>query len=78
MFEGDTPNVLTKSSSESAEINFEDNKVSIVKLYETPFSEYYPESTSYWQGTFYMPGYVLYSNRPTKKSLLIKINIELE
>ena len=79
LFEGDTPNGLTKSSSESAEINFEDNKVSIVKLYGTPSSEYYPENTVIGKElSFTLPGYVLYSNRPTKKSLLRKINIELE
>ncbi len=79
LYEGDTPNGLTKSSSESAEINFEDNKVSVVRLYGSPTSEYYPENTVIGKElSFTLPGYVLYSNRPTKKSLLRKINLESE
>jgi lipopolysaccharide export system protein LptA len=75
LFEDHTPNGLTKSSSESAVINFEDRKVSVVKLYGTPNSEYYPENKVEGKElSFTLPDYVLYNNRPTKMELLIQLN----
>ena len=71
LYDGDTPNGLTKSSSESAKIYFEDNKVSTVKLYGTPNSEYYPEKqVKGSEPAFTLPGYVIHNNRPEKQNLL--------
>ena len=77
MFEDHTPNGLTKSSSESALINFEDRKVSAVRLYGSPSSEYYPENKVEGKElSFTLPEYVLYKNRPTKNELLARLNNE--
>jgi lipopolysaccharide export system protein LptA len=75
LFEDHTPNGLTKSSSESAVIDFEDRKVSVVKLYGTPTSEYYPENKVEGKElSFTLPDYVFYNNRPTEKELLVQLN----
>jgi hypothetical protein len=75
LFEDHTPNGLTKSSSESAVIDFEDRKVSVVKLYGTPNSEYYPENKVEGKElSFTLPDYVFYNNRPTKMELLVQLN----
>ena len=74
LFEDHTPNGLTKSSSESAIINFEDRKVNAVRLYGTPTSEYYPENKVKGKElSFTLPNYVHYNNRPTEKELLIQL-----
>ncbi len=75
MFEGHTPNGLTKSSSETAMINFEDRKVSAVRLYGSPNSEYYPENKVEGKElSFTLPEYVFYKNRPSKEVLLNQIS----
>ncbi len=75
LFEDHTPNGLTKSSSESATINFEDRKVSTVRLYGTPSSEYYPENKVKGKElSFTLPGYIFYQNRPVKDELLSQLN----
>lgn len=71
LYEDNSPNGLTKSSAESAKIFFENKKVSTVKLFGTPTSEYYPENKV--EGSelaFTLPGYILYNNRPQKNELL--------
>lgn len=71
LYDGNTPNGLTKSSSESARVYFENNKVATVKLYGTPNSEYYPEKQVKGnERGFTIPGYELYENRPVKNRLL--------
>ena len=71
LYDGNTPNGLTKSSSESAKVYFENNKVSTVKLYGTPNSEYYPEKqVKGSEPAFTIPGYKIYNNRPEKYQLL--------
>ncbi len=75
LFEDNTPNGLTKSSSESATINFEDRKVNTVRLYGSPSSEYYPENKVEGKElSFTIPGYVFYKNRPSKDELLLQLN----
>ena len=75
LFEDHTPNGLTMSSSESATINFENRRVSIVRLYGSPNSEYYPENKVEGKElSFTLPGYVFYKNRPTKDELLSQLN----
>ncbi|MFZ0456437.1 MAG: OstA-like protein [Ignavibacteriaceae bacterium] len=77
LFEDQTPNGLTKSSSESAVINFENRKVSTVRLYGSPSSEYYPENKVKGKElSFTLPGYVFYKNRPAKDELLSQLNKE--
>lgn len=75
LFEDHTPNGLTKSSSESATINFENRKVNAVRLYGSPSSEYYPENkVEGKEPSFTLPGYVFYKNRPVKDELLSQLN----
>ncbi len=76
LYDGDTPNGLTKSSSESAKVYFEDNKVVTVKMYGTPNSEYYPEKQVKGnEPAFTLPGYLLRHNRPEKKELLQTLSV---
>jgi lipopolysaccharide export system protein LptA len=71
LYEDNSPNGLTKSSSKSASINFENKKVSAVKLYGSPATEYYPENKVEGKElSFTLPDYVFYKNRPTKEELL--------
>ncbi len=71
LYEENSPNGLTKSSSESAKILFKNKKVSTVKLYGTPVSEYYPErKVKGDELAFTLPGYILYKNRPDKEKII--------
>jgi lipopolysaccharide export system protein LptA len=73
MYEKDSPNGLTKSSAQNALILFKDRKVSTVKMYSFPKSDYYPEKmVENKELSFTLPGYVIFTNRPTKKDLIIK------
>ncbi|MEJ2616475.1 MAG: OstA-like protein [Ignavibacteriaceae bacterium] len=75
LFEDHTPNGLTMSSSESATINFENRKVSTVRLYGSPSSEYYPENKVKGKElSFTLPKYVFHKNRPTKDELISQLN----
>jgi len=75
LFEDHTPNGLTMSSSESATINFENRKVSTVRLYGSPSSEYYPEiKVKGKELSFTLPRYVFHKNRPTKDELISQLN----
>jgi len=71
LYEEKEPNGLTKSSSQSAKIIFEDREVSEVRLYGQPASEYYPEhQVAGNELTFTLPLYRFFSNRPVKEELL--------
>lgn len=71
LYDNNEPNGLNKSSSESAKILFEDKKVSTVKLYGTPMSEYYPErKVAGIELSFTLPGFLEYKDRPVKNDLL--------
>ena len=73
MYEKDSANGLTKSSSQNAMILFKDRKVSTVSLYLFPKSDYYPEKmVEHKELAFTLPGYVIFTNRPTKKNLINK------
>jgi lipopolysaccharide export system protein LptA len=68
------PNGLTQSSAESADINFNKRKVSEVRLYGSPKSDYYPENmVAGKEQNFALPGFRLFENRPYKKELLKQI-----
>ncbi|HEY6906084.1 MAG TPA: OstA-like protein [Ignavibacteriaceae bacterium] len=68
------PNGLTQSSAESAAINFKDKKISEVRLYGSPKSDYYPENmVGGKERTFELPRFKLISNRPRKTDLLVHI-----
>jgi lipopolysaccharide export system protein LptA len=65
------PNGLTQSSAESAVINFKNKKVSEVRLYGSPKSDYYPENlVGGKEKTFELPGFNLIQGRPEKINLL--------
>jgi lipopolysaccharide export system protein LptA len=71
LYEDNAPNGLTKSSSETSKIYFENKRVSTVKLYGTPTSEYYPENKVKGDElAFTLPGFIIHKNRPLKKGLL--------
>lgn len=71
LYEEDTPNGLTKSSSQSAEIRFSDNQVNEVRLFGSPTSDYYPENMIEGnEAAYLLPQYVLFNNRTNKIDLL--------
>ncbi len=71
LFEEETPNGLTKSTSMSATIVFDNNEVSQVRLYGSPTSEFHPEEKVVGlERTFTLPKFVLFENRPLKNDLL--------
>ena len=71
LYDGKTKNGLTKSSAQSAKIIFENQKVSAVKLYGSPNSEFYPENkVEGKEESFTLPEYIFYKNRPTRIKLL--------
>lgn len=71
LYEEDTPNGLTKSSAQSAEIRFSDNLVSEVRLFGSTTSDYYPENmVEGKEATYLLPQFVLFANRPNKSNLL--------
>lgn len=73
MYEKDSANGLTKSSAQNAMILFKDRKVSTVSMYLFPKSDYYPETmVEHKELSFTLPGYVIFTNRPTKKNILNK------
>lgn len=79
LYEDDLPNGLTKSSSQSASIYFNDNKVTEVRLFGSPTSDYYPENMVEGnENTYLLPQYVLHKNRPSKIELLKAISTEVK
>jgi hypothetical protein len=71
LYEDSEPNGLTRSSSQSAKIVFQDKEVSEVRLYGSPASEFYPENQVVGkERTFTLPLFKFYNNRPTKNELL--------
>ncbi len=72
LYEDEEPNGLTRSSSQSAKIVFDNKEVSEVRLYGTPASEFYPENQVKGKElTFTLPLFKFYDNRPRKKELLM-------
>jgi len=70
MYEENQPNGLLKSSAKEIKIIFANNKVSDVKMYGEPMSEYHPENIV--EGNekgFTLPSFILYDNKPDKNKL---------
>lgn len=75
MYDGETPNGLTKSNSASTTVIFEDNEVTEVKLYKNPASEYYPEKqVAGNERNFLLPKFVVLQNKPDKKEMYQLLN----
>ena len=73
LYEDSSGNGLTKSSSQTALLKFENRKVIEVRMYGYPKSDYYPEPQVVGKElAFTLPAYVIYTNRPTKETLLKK------
>jgi hypothetical protein len=71
MYDNNKPNGLIQSSAESADLFFEDGKISNVKLYGTPESEYHPEPVVMGkEKDFTLPSFIIFNNRPTKETIL--------
>ncbi|MBK8945255.1 MAG: LPS export ABC transporter periplasmic protein LptC [Ignavibacteriae bacterium] len=68
LFEENEPNGLLKSSAEKYKIFIDENKVTDVKLYGSPVSEYHPENLVEGnEKAFTLPTFILYENKPDKK-----------
>jgi lipopolysaccharide export system protein LptA len=79
MYDLEKPNGLVKASSRDAKISFSEDKVSEVRLYGDPVSEYHPENLIKGkEKDFLLPRFVLYSNYPVKNKLLARINCKIE
>ena len=65
--ENKKPNGLTQSSAERAALIFKNKKVSEVRLYGSPKSDYYPENmVAGKERTFALPKFNLINGRPEK------------
>jgi len=72
LYDDSTANGLNKSSAMNAAILFDSNKVSQVKLYGKPTSEFHPENKVKGnEKAFTLPKFKFYRNRP-KKNILLK------
>src|SRR3989339_2017367 len=79
LYDEDTPNGLTKSSSQSADICFTDNQVSEVRLFGSPTSDYYPENMVEGnEPTYLLPQYIIFTNKPEKTELLKSIQNDMK
>lgn len=71
LYDENEPNGLNKSSSDSALIIIEENRVSDVKLYGTPEGEYHPEEKIIGRDKdFLLSGFQWIEERPEKEKLL--------
>jgi hypothetical protein len=67
LFDENEPNGLLKSSAEKFKIYFDSSKVTDVKLYGSPVSEYHPENlVNGNEKGFTLPAFILYDNKPDK------------
>ena len=71
---------LLKSSAKDIIIEFEKSKVTDVKMFGSPISEYHPENLVEGnEKIFTLPTFILYSNKPDKKkfnSFILKNNLK--
>lgn len=78
LFEENEPNGLLKSSAEKFKIFIDENKVTDVKLYGSPVSEYHPENLVEGnEKAFTLPAFILYENKPDKnkfEKMFIELN----
>lgn len=76
LYEENEPSGLNKSSSDSALIVIEDNKVAEVKLFGSPEGEYHPEEKVIGkEKDFLLSGFKWIENRPMKEELLSRRRI---
>lgn len=72
MFEEKEPNGLLKSSANEISIYFELGKVSEVKMFGSPISEFHPENlVKENEKSFTLPSFVIYKNKPSRKDFII-------
>ena len=70
MYDKNKPNGLVQSSAERADLFFDEGKISNVKLYGTPESEYHPEPVIIGkEKDFTLPSFIIFNNRPTKETI---------
>lgn len=76
LYDENEPSGLNKSSSDSALIRIEDNKVIEVKLFGSPEGEYHPEEKiAGKEKEFLLSGFKWIENRPAKETLLSRRKI---
>lgn len=76
-YDQSTPNGLTKSSSQNANILFEKNKVDQIRLYGSPNSEYYPEKlVKGKEDSFALAKYIGFKAKPIKEELLNHLDVK--
>ena len=74
MYEDNEPNGLIKASSKDASIEFENKKVTTVRLYSDPKSDYYPENLiTGKEKEFVIPKFMIYESKPVKEKMLERI-----
>ena len=67
LYEDKEPNGLLKSSAKKLRIVFQNNKVTDVKMYGSPMSEYHPEKlVNGKEKGFTLPTFYLFGNKPDK------------
>ncbi len=67
LFDENEPNGLLKSSAQKFKIYFDNSKVTDVKLYGSPVSEFHPENlVNGNEKGFTLPAFILYDNKPDK------------
>lgn len=75
IYDENEPNGVNKSSSDSALIQIEENRVSKVKLFGSPEGEYYPEEKIIGnEKEFLLSGFKWNEDRPNKEKLLMTRN----
>lgn len=80
LFEEDKPNGLLKSSARNIKILFDENKVTDVKMYGSPISEFHPENLVKGnEKGFTLPTFIIYEDKPNRnkfKKMYNKISID--
>ncbi len=78
MYEEREPNGLLKSSAKEIKILFENSKVTDVKMFGSPMSEYHPENLVEGnEKAFTLPTFIVYNNKPDKKKFMQKYKSKL-
>ncbi|MDA3860055.1 MAG: hypothetical protein PF445_02420 [Melioribacteraceae bacterium] len=71
MYEDEKPNGLMKSSSNTAKMEFEENAVISVSMYESVQSEFHPEIlVEENELDFTIPTFIIHKNKPKKEDLI--------
>ncbi|MCP5063832.1 MAG: LPS export ABC transporter periplasmic protein LptC [Ignavibacteriae bacterium] len=78
LYEEGQPNGLLKSSAKQIKILFKENRVSDVKMYGEPMSEYHPENlVKDNEKGFTLPSFILYENKPNKNIIKEKYKVKI-